>query len=132
MKRRLMVAMAILAAGSVALAQGKEGKGGPPPAPPLPACGTHGDIDILCGTRSPEDLELAPDGKSLIVSQFVNGPAGAGIAGLMVFDPMKKTFTRLIASAEPRKDWGDPACPGPIGDKLAPHGISLLKRSSGG
>ena len=58
------------------------------------ACGTHGDIEIICGTRSPEDLELTPDGKSLIVSQFVNGPAGAGVAGLVLFDLAKKTLLR--------------------------------------
>jgi hypothetical protein len=112
---------------SITLAQGKGG----PPAPPLMKCGVHGDIDIICGTRSPEDLEVTPDGKSLIVSQFVGGPAGAGVAGLMLFDPAKKTFTRLAVSAEPRKDWGEPACPGPIGDALRPHGISLLKRAGG-
>jgi SMP-30/Gluconolactonase/LRE-like region len=122
------VATAMLMVASAAFAQGKGG----PPAPPLMECGTHGDIDILCGTRSPEDLELAPDGKSLIVSQFVNGPGGAGIAGLMLFDPAKRTFTRMTPTAEPRKDWGDPACPGPLAaDGLRPHGISLLKRSNG-
>jgi hypothetical protein len=35
-------------------------------APPLMTCGAHGDIEILCGTRSPEDLELTPDGKYLV------------------------------------------------------------------
>jgi hypothetical protein len=125
----MMMAIAISASTTpIALVQGK---GGPPP-PPLMECGTHGDIDILCGTRSPEDLELAPDGKSLIVSQFVNGPGGAGIAGLMLFDPAKRTFTRMTPTAEHRKDWGDPACPGPLAaDGLRPHGISLLKRSNG-
>jgi hypothetical protein len=49
----------------------------------------------------------------------------------VLFDPAKKTFTRVPTTAEPRKDWGDPACPGPIGDALAPHGISLLKRNNG-
>jgi sugar lactone lactonase YvrE len=108
-----------------------QGKGGPPQPPPLLACGAHGDIEILCGTRSPEDLELTPDGKSLLVSQFVNGPGGAGVAGLVLFDLAKKTVTKLTPAAEPRKDWGDPACPGPLGDALRPHGISLLKRSNG-
>jgi hypothetical protein len=122
------VVMALLIAASGAFGQGKGG----PPAPPLMACATHNaDVEILCGTRSPEDLEATPDGKFLIVSQFVGGPAGAGVAGLMLFDPAKKTFTRLPVSADPRKDWGDPACPGPIGDALRPHGISLLKRNGG-
>jgi hypothetical protein len=34
-------------------------------------------------------------------------------------------------TAEPLKDWGDAACPGVIGDALAPHGISLSKRANG-
>jgi len=127
MKLAVVVALAGVVLAGLAEAQGKGG----PPAPPLMECGVHGDIDILCGTRSPEDLELTPDGKSLIVSQFVNGPGGAGIAGLMLFDPAKKTFVRITPTAEPRKDWGDSACPGPTGDALRPHGISLLKRNNG-
>ena len=127
MKSTILVLLAGVAFACLAHAQGKGG----PPAPPLMACGVHGDIDIICGTRSPEDLELTPDGKSLIVSQFVNGPAGAGVAGLVLFDLAKKTFSKMTPSAEPRKDWGDPACPGPLGDVLRPHGISLLKRSNG-
>src|SRR3979490_2023553 len=89
-------------------------KGPQPPAPPLMECGTHGDLEILCGTRSPEDLELTPDGKYLIVSRFGNngGVTGAG-AGLTLFDPVKKTFTKM-AMAEPLNDWGDPSCPGAI------------------
>ena len=98
----VLIVMAAFIAASIALAQGKGG----PPAPPLMECGVHGDIDILCGTRSPEDLELTPDGKSLIVSQFVNGPAGAGVAGLMLFDLAKKTFTRMTPSAEPAQRLG--------------------------
>ena len=128
MKQALAVGMLLAVAGSVAFAQGKGG----PPQPPLMDCGVHSDMDVICGTRSPEDLELTPDGKYIIVSQFVGGPAGAGVAGLMLFDPAKKTFARMTPSADPRKDWGDPACPGPIGDALRPHGISLLKRNSGG
>jgi hypothetical protein len=100
-------------------------------------CGGHslqiGDIEILCGTRSPEDLELTPDGKFLIVSQFVNGGrgGGGGGAGLVLFDLAKKTYSKIPVTAEPRKDWGEPACPGPIGDAIVPHGISLLKRTNG-
>jgi hypothetical protein len=92
-------------------------------------CGTHGDVEILCGTRSPEDVELTPDGKYLIVSQMVNGRGRA--AGLVLFDLARKTYTKMPVSAEPRKDWGDAACPGFIGEALVPHGISLSKRASG-
>jgi len=102
-----------------------------PPLPPLVDCGAHGDWEILCGTHSPEDLELTPDGKFLIVSQFVNPGRGGTGAGLALFDLAKKTFTKIPVSAEPLKDWGDAACPGPIGDVMVPHGISLLKRADG-
>ena len=106
-------------------------RGPAPPQPPLAACGAHGDAEILCGTRSPEDLEATPDGKYLIVSQFVNGRGGQTGAGFALFDIAKKTYSKMPVSAEPRKDWGDPACPGPVGDAIVPHGISLNKRAGG-
>ena len=102
-----------------------------PPQPALMECGTHGDVEILCGTHSPEDLEPTPDGKYLIVSQFVNGRPGGGMPGLVLFDLAKKTYSPIPISAEPRKDWGDAACPGPVNDKMIPHGISLGKRTGG-
>src|SRR5579863_10329704 len=95
----------------------------PPQGPPPLACGTHSDIEIICGTHSPEDLELTPDGKYLIVAQFVNGRGGGAGAGLVLLDLAKKTYTKIPITAEPRKDWGDPACPGPVGDAMIPHGI---------
>jgi hypothetical protein len=121
----------VIALLALSFAVGAQPKGGPP-QPPLMECGVHGDTEILCGTRSPEDLELTPDGKFLIVSQFVNGGrGGGGGAGLVLFDLAKKTYSKIPVTAEPRKDWGEPACPGPIGDALVPHGISLLKRTNG-
>lgn len=102
----------------------------PPPGPPPVSCGVHGDVEILCGTRSPEDLELTPDGNYLIVSQFVNGRGGTG-AGLVLFNLAKKTYGKIPITSEPNKDWGDPMCPGPIGEALVPHGISLAKKIKG-
>jgi hypothetical protein len=124
MKWSLSVFVAIALAGSAHA----QGKGKQPPAPPLLACGAQGDAEVLCGTRSPEDLELTPDGKFLLVPQFVNGGGGAGMT---LFDIAKKSYSKIPVTSDPRKDWGDPKCPGPIGDALAPHGISLAKRSGG-
>ena len=67
-KQTLALAMLLAAVGSVAFAQGKGG----PPQPPLLECGVHGDIDIICGTRSPEDLELTPDGKYILVGNYLS------------------------------------------------------------
>jgi len=92
----------------------------------------HGAIEIICGTRSPEDLELTPDGKNLIVSQLVsNRGVARPESGLMLFDPAKKTFSKIATTAERLKDWGDVACPGLIGDALVPHGMSISKRANG-
>jgi hypothetical protein len=96
------------------------------------ACGVHGDIEVLCGTRSPEDLEITPDGKYLIATQFVNqGRSGTPGAGMALFDIAKKTFSDLSITNKPDKSWGDPSCPGPIGQALVSHGESLAKRKNG-
>jgi len=107
-------------------------RGGAPAAPPLMACGPHGDIEVLCGTRQPEDLEITPDGKYLIATQFINAGRGATTGGGMaLFDLKKKTFSKMAQTAAPDKGWGDPACPGPIGDALVSHGSSLARRNNG-
>lgn len=128
-------ARSVFAAGALigaAMAQGQQK--GAPPSIPL-ECGVHGDAEVICGTQSPEDLEVTPDGKYLIVAQFVTGPGGPGIAsgsnGLFLFDPAQKTFQKLIATSEPLPDWGDSRCPGPAGEALAPHGTSLVRRVNG-
>lgn len=105
--------------------------GAQPAAPPLTACGIHGDIEVLCGTRSPEDLEATPDGKYLIATQFVNGRGGSLGLGMALFDLAKKTYIKMPTTAEPDKAWGDASCPGPIGDALISHGESLAKRRNG-
>src|ERR1700735_1297563 len=79
-----------------------------PPAPALMACGVHGDIEVLCGARSPEDLELTPDGKYLIAPQFVNlGRTGTAGNGMALFDLTNKTFAKMAVTDEPDKSWGD-------------------------
>jgi DNA-binding beta-propeller fold protein YncE len=103
-----------------------------PPSVPELACGVHGDVEVFCGTRQPEDLEVTPDGKFLLATQYLNeGRNGATGGGMALFDPVKKTFTKMTMTAAPDKSWGDPACPGPIGDALVSHGSSLAKRANG-
>jgi hypothetical protein len=96
------------------------------------ACGsTQGGAEILCGTRSPEDLEPTPDNKFLVLGEMVNGRGGTTGSGMVLFDIAKKTYSKMRVTSEPRKDWGDSACPGPVGDALVPHGLSLSKRANG-
>jgi hypothetical protein len=103
-----------------------------PAGPPLASCGVHGDIEVICGTRSPEDLEVTPDGKYLIATQFVNAGRDSSVGyGMGLLDLRKKTFSKMATTDAPDKTWGDPACPGPIGDALLSHGESLAKRKDG-
>lgn len=129
----LKIAVAGLLGAVWAQAQGQQK--GAAATPPLP-CGVHGDAEVICGTRGPEDLELTPDGKYLIVAQFVTGPGGPGVGaganGLYLFDIAQKSFQKLVATSEPLADWGDSRCPGPVGEALAPHGTSLVRRTPSG
>jgi hypothetical protein len=121
----LMMAMVLAAYASAMYAQQRSQV--QPPA--LMECGGAGGVEIICGTHSPEDMEPAPDGRQLIVSQMAgrDGPRGS----IALFDPAKKSFVEMQVTAEPLQGWGDPACPGPTGNTLSPHGISLSKRSNG-
>ena len=103
-----------------------------PAAPKLMSCGNHGKIDVFCGTIEPEDLERSPDGRFLIATQYRNeGRPGTAGAGMALFDLKKKAFRKMTESVSADKSWGDPACPGPIGDALISHGSSLKKRPDG-
>src|SRR6516162_8596579 len=67
-------------------------RGAQPALLPLMGCGVHGDVEVLCGTRQPEDLELTPDGKYLIATQFLNAGRGAPTGGGMtLFDLARKS-----------------------------------------
>jgi SMP-30/Gluconolactonase/LRE-like region len=129
---RSRIAFSLLIALALADTGGAQQPATQPTPPPLAACGSHGDIEVLCGTHNPEDLELTPDGKYLIATQFVNqGRTGTAGSGMALYDLASKTFTKMAVTDEPDKSWGDPACPGPIGDALVSHGESLAKRKNG-
>jgi len=94
----------------------------------LLSCGPHDDLEVICGTSGPEDLELTPDGRFLIVSQFAMGGTGAG---LTLFDPIDRSFTPMATTADRRVGWGELACPGPMTQPVASRGISLGTHPSG-
>jgi DNA-binding beta-propeller fold protein YncE len=95
--------------------------------PDMLECGQQGDAEIICGTRAPEDFEVTPDGKFLIIANFgaVTDPA------LDLFDLASKTFGEIALTAEKREGWGVAACSDSIGAQVSPHGLSLTQRASG-
>lgn len=95
--------------------------------PQLLDCGRHGDVEVICGTNAPEDFELTPDGRFLIVAKMGRDEN----KGLDLFDPAARTFARIPLSAEKKPDWGEDACTESIGGKIQPHGLSFSKRTSG-
>lgn len=130
LRTRLLFLFAIgLASGALQLSAQQPAT---PPPPALISCGVHGDIEVFCGARQPEDLEIAPDGKFLLATEFLSQGRGATTdGGMMLFDLAKKTFSRMNVTAKPEKSWGDPLCPGPVGGALVSHGSSLKKRRDG-
>jgi hypothetical protein len=95
--------------------------------PQLLDCGRHGDVEVICGTNAPEDFELTPDGRFLIVSRMGRDAN----KGLDLFDPATQTFAPIPLSAKKKPDWGEDACTESIGGRIQPHGLSLSKRTSG-
>lgn len=95
--------------------------------PPLLDCGSDGDVQMICGTRAPEDFEVTPDGKALIIANFGRGED----FGLDLFDLATEEFSEIPLAADKAPGWGDPACTESIGTAVSPHGLSLTQRTSG-
>jgi DNA-binding beta-propeller fold protein YncE len=95
--------------------------------PPTLPCGMQGDAEIICGTRAPEDFELTPDGRYLIVAKF----GQVTDQSLDLFDLQTQTFSALPLSADKQPGWGVASCTDSIGAQVSAHGLSLAQRSNG-
>lgn len=111
----------------------------------LSACGTayqpiHGcdkidNITPVCNFKNPEDMELLPDRRTLIVSQI--GRLSADVPGSLVFfDSTSQARTAAFplppeTPAEPGENWGAASCPGRPGAEFSPLGLSLRQRNDG-
>lgn len=95
--------------------------------PPLLDCGRNGDVDIICGVRAPEDFEVTPDGRYLVIANFGQGEDHP----IDLYEFATGEFSDLGISADPQSGWGDPACTDSIGDQVGPHGLSLTQRDNG-
>ena len=95
--------------------------------PPLLDCGSDGEVELICGTRAPEDFEVTPDGRQLIIANFGRGDDFP----LEVYDFALRRFSDIPLGAAKLEGWGDPACTESIGAQVSPHGLSLTQRGSG-
>lgn len=99
--------------------------------PDLLDCGMQGTAEAICGTRAPEDFEVTPDGKYLIVAKFGMSPDPATDMALDLFNLDAKTFAAIPLSDERKDGWGNPGCTESIGTQVGAHGLSLTQRTSG-
>jgi sugar lactone lactonase YvrE len=95
--------------------------------PPLLDCGVQGEAEIFCGTRAPEDFELTPDGKFLVVARFGRGEGPT----LELFELGSGRFSPLPLTEGRQAGWGQPGCTESIGAAVSPHGLSLTQRRGG-
>ena len=83
----------------------------------------------IMGVWGPEDLELIPGTRTLIVSQLY-ATRDKVKGGLALLDTATDRVTPLPVRAAPAKGWGDPACTAPPAH-IGSHGIHLSRRPDG-
>ena len=95
-------------------------------------CGVPvGKVTPICGLRAPEDLEVLPGSRNLLVSEFGGLAGGAGrLSALhLASRTVHPLYPQNALAGEQR--WGDAACPGEPGANFSPHGIHLAMRADG-
>jgi hypothetical protein len=108
--------MAALAAGAQPVATG---------------CETVGKVQGICGFPAPEDIDIVPGGRFLLLSPF-GGMNGEHPLPLYLFD----TESHAARPVTPTVDssaahWGDPDCTAPPAGLIASHGIQVSRRAGG-
>jgi hypothetical protein len=104
--------------------------------PPIAGCIAKDGLTPICGFSNPEDLELLPDGHTLLVSQMSRDITKGEAGSLVFFDTRSGVRTPAWHPASDtdqttEKSWGDANCPGSPGAAIAPHGTSFKKRNDG-
>jgi len=98
---------------------------------PVEGCVGNGPVEPICQFRKPEDLELLPDGKTLVVSQM-GDIDGHEPGSLVLYDTADGIIQRLpLFTEDTDKNWGGQSCPGAPGAQFSPHGIHLSRNAVG-
>ena len=94
-------------------------------------CETVGRVMGICGFPAPEDIDVTPDGRYLVLSPF-GGMSGEHPTPLYLFDPGISLATPITpAVADKKVPWGDSDCNSPPDGKIASHGIHISQRPGG-
>jgi len=74
--------------------------------PPVTGCAAVGDLVPVCGLSRPEDMELLPDGHTMVISQM-GTLDGAEAGSLALYDTATGIITGLPPFTEPpAQRWG--------------------------
>lgn len=94
-------------------------------------CETVANTQGFCGFAAPEDIDVMPGGKQLLLSPIV-GMDGTELQHLSLFtiatqQVMPVRYQQDKASTE----WGDAQCVTPPAAEFSPHGVHISQRESG-
>ncbi len=98
---------------------------------PITNCEKVDNIEPICRFTNPEDMELLPDNKTLLITQMGN-MEGSKSGNLVAFDTVSQAIINLFPSPQGNhstENWGTTNCPGFPGTEFSPHGISLKQRN---
>lgn len=99
------------------------------PGTSLGACTAIGSLKQICGLQSPEDMELLPDGKHILISEMVGNKNQPG--KFAVLDVVSGELVNVALQRPVHADWGDIGCKQRSREQLSPHGIHLSRLSDG-
>jgi len=103
----------------------------------ITSCEKVDNIEPICRFTNPEDMDLLPDHKTLVITEMGN-MEGSKPGNLVSFNTETQIITTLFPFSETNtaadlttENWGTKNCPGLPDNKFAPHGISLKQRNDG-
>src|SRR5689334_22519236 len=77
--------------------------------PPAATAADYGSTPIL-GIAGPEDMEMLPDGKTIVIGQFRRPPVPGGLS---LLDTSGDKPLPLPIESNPTAGWGEPGCTAP-------------------
>ncbi|MEM8560817.1 MAG: hypothetical protein AAGF57_01215 [Pseudomonadota bacterium] len=94
----------------------------------ITACEDVGELRVVCGVQSPEDIVVVPGGEHLLLSEMGGMEGGPGrIALFHVEDETWQTVFPLDTSSAPTALAGDEQCADAPGVEFSPHGLHLVQ-----